>query len=71
MCHVNVRVYKCGHYTAILNGKPCDDAVKAGEICDPPNVTTQSTIGTFCYQQGCDKKQGGKREGLVYRYNSE
>ncbi|KAJ5500608.1 hypothetical protein N7453_009659 [Penicillium expansum] len=63
MCNVVVRVYKCGHYVATLMGDPCGDAVKDGQICDPPKVTTQSTTGTFCNKAGCDKKAGLKREG--------
>lgn len=44
-------------------GDPCQEAVEAREICDPPKITTQSTTGGLCNRPGCDKKRGLKREG--------
>ncbi|KAL2177917.1 uncharacterized protein P884DRAFT_128913 [Thermothelomyces heterothallicus CBS 202.75] len=61
MCTFTLRVYTCGHYTKSLK-KPCKDAKKNKQVCHSGNEDS-STTGMLCYEDGCDKKPGGLREG--------
>ena len=62
MCKFRTRVFACGYYKKSL--KISYDLTKEKKVvCDSGSEDSNIT-GTWCYQDGCDKKAGILREGL-------
>ncbi|KAI3342006.1 hypothetical protein F4824DRAFT_271105 [Ustulina deusta] len=61
MCIFTIRVHTCGHWRKSLKN-PCDDAKEKKEVCDSGSEDSKTT-GMLCYEDGCDKEPGGRRDG--------
>ncbi|KAI3335908.1 hypothetical protein F4824DRAFT_136429 [Ustulina deusta] len=61
MCIFTIRVHTCGHWKKSLKN-PCDDAKEKKKVCDSGSEDSKTT-GMLCYEDGCDKEPGGRRDG--------
>jgi hypothetical protein len=61
MCTYKTRVFTCGHYKKTLK-TPCQSAKDSKTPCNSGSEDSNTT-GSFCYESGCDKEAGGRRDG--------